>query len=503
MSLSKIYVFLIYCLMSRISSTPRWNKIPIWRGFNLLNFFDLSRGTTPFTESNFQLMNTWGFNFIRIPIDYRTYINNGSNWLDFNNTAFAELDAAIYYGINYGIHVCFCLHRIPGYSVNTNPPEKYDLWTNSSTQKVAGEHWAHFATRYKDISSDYLSFNLLNEPNNKVTVDEYVNVVDLLCRRIREISPERLIIADGLMYATKPVYELIPFKVAQSTRGYFPKELTHYQATWMSGSNLWPLPQWPFLGISAYLYTTDSLHPPIIIKPLNNSLEDNYTFKIKVHQVSRSADFRVKIDGKLVFSHDFRPGPGEGEWEKVVYNEKYHIYQNIYNREYEWGIHKGAEVISLEMTEGDWVLFNGLNLIEESGSTLSLGPDNFQWASTQPSTAVIFNESSHRFITPESLNPLKFLYDSEVKAWKELESMGVGVIVGEWGCWSHTPHVVTMDWMADVLKNYGEAGWGWALWNLEGGFGPINSHREDVNYTLIHGRLTDVKMRDLLMQYAI
>jgi endoglucanase len=48
------------------------NKLPQWKGFNLLDFFSPdptnSRGVT--SEDHLRWMQDWGFNFIRIPIAY-------------------------------------------------------------------------------------------------------------------------------------------------------------------------------------------------------------------------------------------------------------------------------------------------------------------------------------------------------------------------------------------------------------------------------------------------
>jgi endoglucanase len=55
--------------------------------------------------------------------------------------------------------------------------------------------------------------------------------------------------------------------------------------------------------------------------------------------------------------------------------------------------------------------------------------------------------------------------------------------------------------MRDVLELWQEAGWGWALWNLRGGFGPLDSQREDVTYEDFHGHKLDRTMLELLRAY--
>ena len=82
--------------------------------------------------------------------------------------------------------------------------------------------------------------------------------------------------------------------------------------------------------------------------------------------------------------------------------------------------------------------------------------------------------------------------------WQELERQGVGIHVGEWGAYNRTPHPVVLAWMRDQLNLWREAGWGWALWNLRGSFGMLDSGRSDVNYEEFRGHKLDREMLKVL-----
>ena len=88
-----------------------------------------------------------------------------------------------------------------------------------------------------------------------------------------------------------------------------------------------------------------------------------------------------------------------------------------------------------------------------------------------------------------------------IQPWKELEARGVGVHVGEWGAFQHTPHEVALSWMRDQLELWKEAGWGWALWNFRGSFGVLDSGRLDVNYENERGHKLDRQMLELLRSF--
>jgi endoglucanase len=59
---------------------------------------------------------------------------------------------------------------------------------------------------------------------------------------------------------------------------------------------------------------------------------------------------------------------------------------------------------------------------------------------------------------------------------------------------------VVLAWMRDCLALWKEAGWGWALWELRGGFGVLDSRRRDVEYESFRGQKLDRQMLDLLQQ---
>lgn len=85
-----------------------------------------------------------------------------------------------------------------------------------------------------------------------------------------------------------------------------------------------------------------------------------------------------------------------------------------------------------------------------------------------------------------------------IEPWKQIEAKGVGVHVGEWGAYNRTPHKVVLAWMGDNLDLWKQAGWGWALWNLRGDFGVLDSKRTDVTYEDFRGHKLDREMLTLL-----
>jgi hypothetical protein len=73
------------------------------------------------------------------------------------------------------------------------------------------------------------------------------------------VSPERIIIADGLQWGRQPMPELKDIGVVQSTRGYDPMQISHYKASWVEGAENYPEPAWPIIHKGKTVYDREKL----------------------------------------------------------------------------------------------------------------------------------------------------------------------------------------------------------------------------------------------------
>lgn len=469
--------------------------LPRWRGFNLLEKFILDADFTgPFQEADFRLISELGFNFVRLPMDYRFWILDG-DWEQINEAAFGDLDQAVVFGATYNIHVCMNFHRAPGYTV-ARPPEPASLWEDAEAQRVCAQHWRYFARRYKGVPNRLLSFNLFNEPG-QIDGATYAAVVKKMVDAIRAEDPERLIIADGLSWGAVPCEELASLRVAQATRGYRPVGVSHYMASWMTGADRFPVPEWPARSIGGgFLYGPfkQSMKSPLEIR---TTLGHPVTLVVRVGEVSSHARLTVWVDGQEAAAEFFTPGPGEGPWKESVHRTEYNSYRGLYEQDVSIPIPPGAHTVTLDNTEGDWLTIVRLALRNGTGEydSISIMP---QWG--EPNLGIATEPDSGRFRTPLELNA-DWLWETHFAPWSALRERGMGVMTGEWGAYNKTPHDVTLRWMEDSLRVFQRAGLGWALWNFRGAFGILDSGRGDVDYEPFHGHLLDRKMLDLLQRY--
>lgn len=218
-----------------------YKKLPRWRGFNLLEKFT-TRHNSPYVETDFAWMAEWGFDFVRLPSDYRCWTDTEKPY-DYDEEILKHYDAAVEYGKQYGVHVNINLHRAPGYCVNP-PQETLNLWESDEAVKQFCAQWAMFAKRYKGIPNERVSFDLVNEPGN-INEEDYSRVMKTAIDAIRDVDPQRLVIVDGLKWGRDPVFSLTDAGIGQSTRGYDPMRISHHKANWINGSDTWDTPSWP------------------------------------------------------------------------------------------------------------------------------------------------------------------------------------------------------------------------------------------------------------------
>lgn len=242
--------------------------IPRWRGFNLQGRFAWPGHPydgPAFDEFDFATMADWGFDFARLPLSYWVW-GSRDDWSQIREEPLKQIDRAVDLGKQHNIHININFHRIPGYCINQRELEPADLFTGTAPQRekalnAAKFHWQAFAKRYKGIPNRLISFDLINEPPKMRSYEgaleeRYVEIVNALVAAIREIDPHRLIFADGMNIGQAPVVGIVPLGLVQSTRGYQPKAVSHYTATWVPKDEFetFNVPTWPLTDDKGQLW---------------------------------------------------------------------------------------------------------------------------------------------------------------------------------------------------------------------------------------------------------
>jgi aryl-phospho-beta-D-glucosidase BglC (GH1 family) len=451
-----------------------------------------------FLEEDFRMISELGFNYVRIPLDYRFWIKNG-DWNQVDENVLKKIDRVVEWGRKYHLHVCLDLHRAPGYCAN-KPVESTDLWTDTAAQKACAGIWTMFAKRYKGIPNSRLSFELINEPLTP-SEEAYVKVAKILVDAIRKEDPKRLIIADGGDYARVPVDGLLPLQVAEEAHGYDPFGITHYLAAWIPGAMSWPVPQWPSPVVTSYIYgpLKAEYRAPWVVEGFFDKPSD---LRLHILTVSVLSDIQILADGKVIFDKKLDPGPaGKGEWKESSFQKEWNLYHALFDKDYFAPLPPNTRQIDIEIPSGEWMSFSELEIKpHDGGHSILIRPSSQDWG----------QKAATLYLTPDgypdpdkntAIEGKDWLWKKDVAPWLRLQSMGTRIFMGEWGVYNQTPHDVTLRWMKDSLQNWKDAGWGWALWNFRGPFGIMDSGRKDVKYEEWEGHKLDREMLNLLQAY--
>jgi aryl-phospho-beta-D-glucosidase BglC (GH1 family) len=265
------------------AETKKALSLPRWRGFNILDFFSprpFSKFRFAAAERDFKWMADWGFDFVRFPMAYPGYLkyNRASGvpitpeqTVEFNEEAIEIVERTVYAANKHGLHVSLNLHRAPGFCINAGFEEPFNLWKDDEAQQAFYTHWDMWTKRFKNISPQWLSFDLVNEPCYKEDMNDqfcplepvpgeiYRKVAKGCLDVIHKQTPDRLVVADGNHGGAFVIPELEDLPIAQSCRGYYPHYVSHYRAGWVwKNPDDAPTPVWPGI-INGEEYNRQSL----------------------------------------------------------------------------------------------------------------------------------------------------------------------------------------------------------------------------------------------------
>ncbi len=217
------------CFMNTMSSAQTLSDnnqcLKLGRGVNILGYDkvfwqDFTKGR--FKEPYFKMIKDAGFSTVRVNLnpfsqmDDKNRINN--HWLE-------TLDWVVNKGLEANLMVILDLHEYT--TMADNPEAKKEMFLS---------FWRQISPRYKDKSAN-LVFELLNEPNQKLTVEMWNDFLSDAVNIIRSSNPDRtLIIGPGNWNGIESLNTL---KLPENDRNiivtvhfYHPMRFTHQGAAW-------------------------------------------------------------------------------------------------------------------------------------------------------------------------------------------------------------------------------------------------------------------------------
>ena len=481
-----------------------------WRGFNLQDRH-WKLGQVEYDENDFVFMREFGFNFARLPLSYRRWLKDPDDWESIDPAKLAFLDRAIELGKRYGVHIMLNFHRAPGYTVAGGKPEPASLWTSAEAERVFLKHWRFIAKRYRSVPASQLSFNPVNEPPGDISEDNYARVMTNVIAAIRSISPDRFVVVDAMGGDRHPCRVLFGARnVGQATRGYMPESVSQWKPV-RNGVEQPPC-EWPPSGIAPAGLVAGPAKAHIAA-PLELMCAGPGAFTFRFGRVSATCTVVAQSGGQEISRIVLSPAADDPKWKDVNELKRWNVVQGTYLGEWRFVLQAGMKDIAVVCEKGDWLAFREICFESENGAKkVSMPfyqrfakPVNFRqrlkgWAGEAKGFYPV--DENGKWDPVRYRDPGKeFVYRHVVKAWEEPIKQGIFSFCGEMGPENGTPHHIQLALLEDYLQLFKELNMGWAVWQLRGETGVMDSMRKDVDYTPWRGHMLDREMLELLQRY--
>ncbi len=185
------------------------------------------------TEEDFAKIASWGFDHVRLPVDYNVIQDGSGNMLE---KGLARIDRAVTFCEKNGLKMVLDLHKTPGFSFD---PQEQELgfFASEKYQELFYRIWESFSVRYGRRAD--MMFDLLNEITDPEFLPAWIRISDECIRRIRKNAPETPILLGSYYHNSASAVKDLPAppdsNVLYSFHCYEPQRYTHQGAYWEAG----------------------------------------------------------------------------------------------------------------------------------------------------------------------------------------------------------------------------------------------------------------------------
>ena len=246
----------------------------IYRGVNISHWLSQTGPWAPrdkfFTKKDVKLIDSLGFDHIRLPIDEEILWNEDGS---VNMESLQDVKNCINWCAEYGLSVVVDLHILRSHHFNARNNEgEMTLWVDTAAQDNFIRLWENLSEFLKDYPNDMVAYELMNEP---VAPDhEQWNVlIHRAIKVIRQKEPNRVIIFGSNRWQQPFSFPFLKVpegdkNIILSVHTYHPYFVTHYKAFW-SPARFYEGPvQYPGQCISDSAWDTyvDTTNVPLMVR---------------------------------------------------------------------------------------------------------------------------------------------------------------------------------------------------------------------------------------------
>ena len=213
------------------------------RGINLGNILEApNEGDWGLTLQSyyFEEIAEAGFNSVRLPIRWSAHADTDAPY-SIDENFFERIDWAIVQALNNGL------------AININIHHYEEIFENPSAEKERFlAIWDQIANRYLDKPAEVF-FEILNEPNNKLTPELWNQYLTEAISVIRQSNPGRTLIVGTAEWGGFSALSRLSLpendrNIIVTLHYYNPFEFTHQGAEWVDGSENWLGTTWSNTG---------------------------------------------------------------------------------------------------------------------------------------------------------------------------------------------------------------------------------------------------------------
>ena len=184
-------------------------------------------------KDDFNRIARWGFDHVRVPVDYELILNAD---MSFREDGFRRLADWIGWCKDNDLNMILDLHKTPGFSFDSGENEN-GFFVNERYQQIFYDIWKEFAVRFGD--NRHLSFELLNEVSDKEFSSKWNEIIEKTVTVIRTYAPDIYILVGGYHHnSVEAVKDLDPphdRNIVYNFHCYLPLVFTHQGAYWING----------------------------------------------------------------------------------------------------------------------------------------------------------------------------------------------------------------------------------------------------------------------------
>ena len=188
-------------------------------------------------EEDIRQIGEWGFDHIRLPIDYNVLETEGGI---VKLEGYGYVSNVVSWCQKHNLDVVLDIHKAYGYDFNNADDEgKNNLFTNEGLIQRFEKLWVNIAMEYGKYSN--VAFELLNEVVEEKNADLWNKLIKRAVSVIREITKETPIIYGGIQWNSAGTLKYLEHpegdNIIFTFHFYEPMVFTHQKAYWVENLN--------------------------------------------------------------------------------------------------------------------------------------------------------------------------------------------------------------------------------------------------------------------------